>query len=893
MELSEEVYLEHYGTLHKSGRFPWGSGGWGPGDTRNQRNKSFLDHVNDLKKQGLSDAQIAQGLEMKSTQLRALVSIASNEERAGKISMAQALRDKGTSNTEIGKRMGVPESTVRSWLAPSESTKVNQLEGTANMLRDDMEKNGGYLDIGRGVENYLGVSATRLSTAVEILKEEGYDTVSLNQIQQGTGLDTRMRVLVPPGVTQRDVFLNKDKIRQFTQYSDDGGASFDHIQPPLKLNPKRVAINYADDGGAAADGVLYVRPGIKDVALGHSSYAQVRVAVGDNHYIKGMAMYKDDLPDGVDIVFNTSKLKKDFPNKLDALKENEVDADNPFGTIVRRQIGEKNSDGTKTVTSVMNIVNEEGDWLKWSHNIASQVLSKQSPKLAKTQLDMTYEARKQKFADIMSMTNPTVRKKLLKEFAGEVDSAAVHLKAAALPRQGWHAILPISSMKPGEIYAPNFRPGETVALIRYPHGGTFEIPELVVNNKQPEAKRLLGQARDAVGIHSSVAERLSGADFDGDTVLVIPNNNKKIRSTPALEGLKDFNPRLKYPGYPGMHVMSNTQTEMGKISNLVTDMTIRNASTEDVARAIRHSMVVIDAEKHKLNYKQSYIDNGIKNLKERYQFDPTTGGTGASTLISRAKSKVYVDDRKDALTGQGGPINPITGARQYEPTNRKNYKTGAPKQLKTTRLAEATDAHTLSSGTPIERLYANHSNRLKAMANQARLAYLNTPPLKQSASAKKVYETEAKSLKSKLVIAQKNAPLERQAQLLSSTMIKAKRDANPNMDDATLKKVKFQALEEARARTGARKNKIEITQEEWNAIQAGAISNHMLEDILNNANMDTVRKLASPPQPTKMTTTKTARAQQMLDAGYTRAEVADHLGVAVSTLDVAIHPPTE
>lgn len=889
MELSEEEYLEHYGTLHKSGRFPWGSGGWGPGDTRNQRNKSFLDHVNDLKRQGLSDAEIAKGLEMKSTQLRALVSIASNEQRAANISMAVALKDKGTSNTEIGKRLGVNESVVRSWLAASETMKTNQLEGTANMLREEMAK-GGYLDVGRGVENYLGVSATRLATAVEILKEEGYDTVSLNQIQQGTGLDTRMRVLVPPGVTQRDVFLNKDKIRQMTEYSNDGGASFDHIQPPLKLDPKRVAVKYGDEGGAAADGVLYVRPGVKDISLDKSSYAQVRVAVGDNHYLKGMAMYKDDLPDGVDIMFNTNKLKKDNPNKLDVMKKNEVDAENPFGTIVRRQIGEKGPDGKKVVTSVMNIVNEEGDWLKWSHNIASQVLSKQSPKLAKSQLDMTYEKRKQKFADIMSMTNPTVRKKLLKEFAGEVDSAAVHLKAAALPRQGWHAILPISTIKPGQIYAPNFNDGETVALIRYPHGGTFEIPELVVNNKHPEAKRLLGQARDAVGIHSSVAERLSGADFDGDTVLVIPNNNRRIKSTPALEGLKDFNPRVKYPKYPGMKVMSNTQTQMGSISNLITDMTIREASTEDLARAIRHSMVVIDAEKHELNHKQSYIDNGIKNLKERYQYDPVTGGSGASTLISRAKSKVFVDDRKERLTGQGGPINPVTGQRQFEPTNRKNYKTGAPKQLRTTLLAEATDAHTLSSGTPIERLYANHSNRLKEMANQARLAYLNTPPLKQSPSAKKVYATEAQSLKSKLIVAQKNAPLERQAQLLSSTMIKAKRDANPNMDEATLRKVKFQALEEARARTGAKKNKIEISQEEWNAIQAGAISNHMLEDILNNANMDTVRKLAMPPQPTKMTSAKTIRAQQMLDDGYSRSEVAEHLGVSVTTLDTAIHP---
>lgn len=94
-------------------------------------------------------------------------------------------------------------------------------------------------------------------------------------------------------------------------------------------------------------------------------------------------------------------------------------------------------------------------------------------------------------------------------------------------------------MKDDEVYAPNYKNGETIALIRYPHGGTFEIPILTVNNKQPEAKRVLGNAIDAVGINSKVAERLSGADFDGDTVMVIPTGGKtKIKSTPYLDGLK-------------------------------------------------------------------------------------------------------------------------------------------------------------------------------------------------------------------------------------------------------------------------------------------------------------------------------------------------------------------
>ena len=226
-----------------------------------------------------------------------------------------------------------------------------------------------------------------------------------------------------------------------------------------------------------------------------------------------------------------------------------------------------------------------------------------------------------------------MKKTLLKSFADDCDSAAGHLQAAALPRQKYQVILPITSMKDNEVYAPNYKNGETVALIRFPHGGTFEIPILKVNNKQSEAKRTLGNALDAVGINSKVAERLSGADFDGDTVLVIPCNSSsskvKITSTPQLKELENFDAKLDYAtikkgdtyyndaGQP-VKIMKNTQTEMGKISNLITDMTLKGATDSELARAVKHSMVVIDAEKHKLDYKQSEIDNGISALKKKY-----------------------------------------------------------------------------------------------------------------------------------------------------------------------------------------------------------------------------------------------------------------------------------
>lgn len=877
MQIKEEDLL-HYGILRRSGRYPWGSGG-----TQNTRNRQFLDYVDDLKKKGLSESEVARGLGVSISELRAAKSIAKNETRQADIAMAQRLKDKGYSNVAIGERMGKNESTVRSLLAPGAQDKADILKSTADMLKAEVAEKG-FIDVGTGTEGFInvagknGISSTRLATAVAILREEGYAYHTVKVTQIGTGLETTVKVLAPPGTTQKDVFLNRDKIQFIGRFSEDGGRSFGKAQEPLNISSKRLDIKYKEDGGAEADGVVFVRPGVKDVSLGGAKYAQVRIKVDGTHYVKGMAVYKDDLPEGIDLQFNSNK--SNTGNKLDALKPLKDDPDLPFGAVVR-QIGENMGTPKAKVTSAMNIVNDEGNWEKWSRTLSSQMLSKQSPALVRSQLDMTFQQRKSQYEAIKGLTNPVVRKRLLEDFAAGTDAAAVHLKAAALPQQATHVILPISKIEPTQVYAPNYANGTRVVLIRHPHGGPFEIPELVVNNRNAEGRGLLGNSRDAIGIHHSVAERLSGADFDGDTVLVIPNNQRRVRSDPALADLKGFDPQSAYPGYPGMKKMTNTQTEMGKISNLITDMSLRQAPPAELARAVKHSMVVIDAEKKGLNYKQSYNDNGIKQLKEKYQ------SGGASTLISRAKSRIDVPERKPRTIGKGGPVDPETGALRFEPTGRVNFRTGKPATTRSTRLAETSDAHTLSSGTPVERIYADHSNRLKAMANLARKDALNTPTPKQSPSARRTYAKQVESLDAKLALAVRNRPLERQAQLIANATVKAKRDYNPNMDSDTLKKIKFQALTEARNRTGAGKQRIDITPDEWQAIQANAISASKLNDILNNADMDVVKELAAPKDAKLMTSTKTSRAKSMLASGYTRAEVASALGVSLSTLDDA------
>lgn len=862
--------LKHYGTPRHSGRYPWGSG-----KDNEQRHTSFLGYVEDLKNKGLSETEIAKGLGLTTTQLRAKKSIAKAEQRKADVAQALRLKDKGYSNVAIGERMGINESSVRALLNPAIQERSDIAKTTSNMLKQSVEDKG-YIDVGAGVERYMGISRTKLKTSIEMLKEEGYTVHYVPVEQLGTGKNTTVMVLAKPGTQFSEVYANRDKIRMVTDYSEDGGRTFLGLEPVRSVKSDRVFIRYSEDGGSDRDGLIELRRGVDDISLGNSKYAQVRIGVDGTHYMKGMAMYSDNIPDGYDMVYNTNKSKGTPKEKV--YKEMKDDQDNPFGATVRQKhYVDKNGN---TQLSSLNIVNEEGDWGKWSKNISSQVLSKQSPSLAKKQLGIAFDIKKEEFDEIMSLTNPAVRKKLLDSFADDCDSSAVHLKSAALPRQASHVILPFTSLKEDEIYAPNYRDGEQVVLIRYPHGGIFEIPQLKVNNKHPEANKAIKNAKDAVGINAKVAERLSGADFDGDTVLVIPNNNGAIKTSSPLKGLMDFDPKTAYPAYEGMPKISSRtkQMKMGDVSNLITDMTIKGATSSEIARAVRHSMVVIDSEKHHLNYKQSYIDNGIAALKKKYQGSERSG---ASTLISKASSEQRVGLRKET-------IDPKTGKKVYQYTNETYTDKKGNTKIKTessTKMAETDDAFTLSSGTPMESVYATHANKLKALANQARKESVTTSYTPYSPSAKKAYAQEVSTLNAKLNIALKNKPLERQAQLLANSVVAAKKEANPNMDAADLKKIKGQALAEARARMNAKKQNIEITDREWEAIQAGAISTNTLTQILNNTDLDKVKQLATPRTSKTMTPAKRQKAKSLLKAGYTRSEIADALGIPTSALD--------
>lgn len=868
--------LVHYGTPRHSGRYPWGSG-----KDPYQSAKGFFAERQRLRDHGLSDTDIARAWGMSTTEFRAIGMHLGEEKRAGDISRAVRMKQAGLPNTVIAEKMGINESSVRNLLSKDARETKSSVNKTADILAEQAKKHK-YIEYGAGVELNMGCSDATLRTAVEVLKQRGYVTNEVYIKQAGSDKFTTLKVLSPPGTKRSDLMANRDKIRTPGIAADLDGAFTTGIKKPTSISSKRIKVRYDEDGGTDMDGVIQIRRGVKDLSLGNSTYAQVRIAVDGTHYLKGMAMYSDDLPKGVDVVFNTNKKKgtpKLGPKDNTVLKPMKKDPDNPFGATIRKQLYFKGKDG-KQKLSAINIVNDEGTWDKWSQSLASQFLSKQSPVLAKKQLAKVRESKRKQYDDIMKLTNPSLRKKLLLSLADDCDSASVHLKAKALPGQSSQVILPLPHMKQNEIYAPNYRNGEVVSLVRYPHGGTFEIPQLVVNNRNKKARRTLGQVTDAVGIHPSVAERLSGADFDGDSVVVIPHRGKtKIKATKPLKGLEGFDPKRAYPKYNGMKVMSDTQTQMGKISNLITDMTIKGASEQELARAVRHSMVVIDAEKHQLNYKQSERDNGIAALKKKYQ------SGGASTLISRASGEKRIPKRKIRSARDGGGIDPKTGKKVWVETGESYIDSRGKKVLRTEkapRMALTDDAYSLSSGTRMENLYAEHANSLKALANKARKEAVSQPRVKKNPQAARRYSREVAELKAQINVARKAKPLERQAQVVANGVVDAKVRSNPDMSYKDRAKVTAMALKTARQRLGYDRNatRIRPTPLQYRAIQEGAVSQSMIDQILESADLDHLKSLAMPKKTQSLTRSQANRISIYRKNGSTVAEIADALGIS-------------
>ena len=961
-ELKQVNDLEHYGTPRHSGRYPWGSG-----ENPYQGDENFQKTLSSLRKRGMSNTEIAKSMGISTTALRAKIDIAGENATKWRDSMIYKLHDKGYNNSAIARQLQIPDTTVGNVLRRENQRKISSVRAVADTLKDAI-KDQKYIDVGHGCESYMRASKDKLRHAVALLEQEGYEIQLHYQKQIGTGKPTTIKVLCPKGTPWAEVEQAKREAKiGFPNYHfEDRDYDNPHkIETPVSVDSKRVQVVFGDqklpDGtyGKDRDGLIEIRRGCEDLNLGRNHYAQVRIAVDGTHYLKGVAVYNDNLPKGIDIRYNVSKpstmpLKSDDKDVETVFKRMKPDpiTNNPFGASINQdddklkfiQIHYDGKDGKKHL-SALNIVNEQGTWNEWSRNLPSQFLSKQTIPLATKQLKLDARMRHDDFDEIMSISNPSVRKNLLNSFADNCDSAACHLKAAALPRQATHLIVPFPDIKENEIYAPNYENGERLALIRFPHAGRFEIAELTVNNNFKHGKEVIGSGgdddvkNDAVGIHPRVAEKLSGADFDGDTVLVIPNNDGAIKTHPSLKQLDGFadDLRVRYKRDPNSGVRHMTAQEkgmqMGLVSNLITDMTLMGAPTSEIARAVRHSMVVIDAEKHDLDWRKSLHDNNIEQLFMRYQ---NRKQGGASTLISRSTSPQEINARKagerriDPETGKSRVfyIDPKTGVKLFTETGRMKSrqkmvevkdadgnpiidpKTGRHKKVpvldengkaiwekvpakETSQKmyvrkdgSVRTDAMELSSGTKMEKVYGEYANDMKALANRARLEASHIKMDHINPVARKLYSDEVHDLDIALSKAKQNAPLERKAQSLAAKLFSMKKADNPELeyDQDKKKKIQNQCLEEARYRIGAKKTNISISDKQWEAIQAGAISSTKLDEILKNTDIDALKKRALPRTPKGISDAKLATARQRIRNGYTAKEVAKSLGISVDSL---------
>ena len=946
-DVGREIILKHYGVKRKSGRYPWDPSLHLP------KNYKFIEDRDEMKKRGLSDNEIAKQMGLSTTVYRSKVTIAKEELKQYNMQRISKLQSEGMIIDDIAKTIGTTGQTVRNYLDeiknPNKSARAQrvQTEAVAQTLEDAVKRSK-YIDVGKGVEIQMGISKEKLKSGLNALVESGEYEVHNLRIAQVTDKNnsTPVKVLTKKGVERSEIYKNMDKVRPVEEFAINGDARmFQQMERPKSIGWDRVHIRYAipegqkghgtNDDGAMMDGAMFLRPGVKDLNLGKASYAQVRIAVGDTHYLKGMALYGTEemfkgIPKGTDIIFNTNKTANKTPQEvLKELKKNPeggapIDGPNPFGATVKRQNtlvdakgnpvykpGVKDRFGNKVpqIGSV-NIVNEEGDWGSWSKALSAQFLSKQPTTVVHERLKATMKQVQDEYESIQKVTNPVIKKQLMESFVSDLESKQVHMKAAAPKGFQGHVILPVPDMKENEVYAPNYKNGEKVVLIRYPHGGRFEIPELTVNNNSVARKMISKDSPDAIGIHPKVASKMSGADFDGDTAYVIPNNKGKFKSRDSLKELKNFDPNM-YADKPGTFTPITKryqQTLMGVVSNLITDMTLQGAPSNEIARAVKHSMVVIDAEKHKLNYKRSAEENGIDALMKRYmthvdkvkygdleRYNPKTRRvdkvidpdklkkdltpgkeyTSASTIISRHKQSVITDGYQVEVPD---PKSKSGGTKMVWRNKKETYLVNMVK-----------DANVFlgPNATKTEHHYADYINELKAFKNKVDSEMSGIKMPARDPKAAKIYAEEVLSMKDKVNQVKINRIKERQAQRMAEVSSKA--EIARRSEDEVLKKdeisrIKQQALNKARSMVGAERTPVTITDDEWDAVQSNAVSSTLLKELVSFMDDSQLKSLATPRANKQMTDARKSKAKALLANGYTIAQVAEALGVSSSTI---------
>ena len=187
-------------------------------------------------------------------------------------------------------------------------------------------------------------------------------------------------------------------------------------------------------------------------------------------------------------------------------------------------------------------------------------------------------------------------------------------------------------------------------------------------------------------------------------------------------------------------------------------------------------------------------------------------------------------------------------------------------------------------GFKIEGIYAEYASRMKSLANKARKETLSIKDIPVSKSAAETYAPEVARLKAAVNEARKNSPFERQALALAQVAVKMKKEDNPNMSQADESKALDKELKKARAIVGAHRKEIDISDREWEAIQAGAVPKTTLEQVIRFADQDKLKERAMPKERKAPSSSTISAIKSMIASGYTREEVAKRFDISTSTL---------
>ena len=1054
-------YLEHSGVGHlgvtqdgdagRSGRYEWGSGA-NPNQHRvyGTTAEQFLTEYDTYKSKGVSDSDIAKHYGFSSVEkLNDFRVVCQAEQKSNTMQKAKSMSEAGMSNREISVELfgdKTKESTIRTWASNGWANKASAFTDTAL----EMKKYGGFLDVGKGVENVLSISTKLKEQAIIVLQRLGWYKVNVQVPQMSNpNQKTTVSTMVSPDeiYTERDLTVttyDSEGYKQtetmptskYVEYLQSAGIT-DEVQDrngnpkltgmvataqakwalengqikvpginyeegldtgsksigfekPAAISLDRVKIQFADSPtyekdskgnlittyddpdsdlykkhpelyndknergitGIDRDGLMFIRRGVQDLDLGNSTYAQVRINVDDKYYLKGMAAYGDDsmFPDGVDVIFNTNKGSE---KGVGALKElitvkgdkSQIDWDNPFGSTVTAEgqsyyedkngkykgseLGDKYDPDKTYSLNAVNKLREEQDWDKWSKTISTQMLSKQPIELINQQLDITYGNRVASYEEIKSLENPVIKKLLLNDAAEGFDTDAWDMKADRFVGQQTKVIIPSVTLSDDQCYCPTLKQGEKVALVRYPHAGTFEIPILTNNKRNEECKNVIGTtSTDAICINSTSAEKLSGADFDGDTVTMIPLRGNKIVATETLKDLQNFDAKKLYqltpeqiaanPNYAGKYEFHNKPTtisarnkgiQMGVVTNLITDISLASdhlpkGVTEeqymkDITDAVKLSQVVIDAQKHALDIVQAKEDLRFAEINERYRGSATAG---ARSIISKHKqdytSEIPEIDRSRFNTGYD--VDAKTGEKVYQFTNRQMRdsntgqlmydKDGSPK-MATERtgvkklLWEKDSTNLVYDKTNVKEMaYAEYSNKMKALANDARKEAINTKEYKRDADAAKKYANVVSEMAAEYNEVLKNKPLERSAQVLASSNYNQWKRTHTDADDEDCKKMRTILINNERRKLGKTKVVMDINDERWEAIQAHAIAPSKLKDYYSVMDKDKVYQYALPKTKSTISDATKSRVMSLANGNATLADIADTLGISISTV---------